>query len=285
AIVVSDLVEENGYVQAGMTMLTLQDTSSLDVTCKLHDHEMNWLWQSEPTISETSMSLASNENGSDAVDPSSLISTETHAPGLESDDEYSFPRTPATVIYEVGGTSFQWSGMLERYDGAGFDEQTRMVPCRVNIDDPDSATIYASDTSFQRPGQTTPNSVPFYSPDLMTGMFVKVLIRTSPPSPLVRLPQQSIQPGSVIWTVKDGKLKRQEISIATSNENFVIAYQQEGGLSAGDKVVISPIATPVEGTPVNEAGENMTDGDGAGADAKRKSGWGGGKRPGGWKKK
>ena len=44
-VVVSESVEQDGYVQMGSTVVTLQDTSRLDVTCKLHMHQMHWLWQ------------------------------------------------------------------------------------------------------------------------------------------------------------------------------------------------------------------------------------------------
>ena len=179
--------------------------------------------------------------------------------------------TPATVVYEIGGTPYQWSGVLNRYDGSGFDAQTRMVPCRINIDSPESATIYQP--KFQGDQETS-----VYAPDLMTGMFVKVLIRADPPTPLVRLPQQAIQPGSVIWTVNDGKLKRQEISIATSTKDYVIAYQKAGGLAAGDRVVISPLATPVEGMAVIEAGS--PEAEAAAKAAAQSSGWGG--KASGW---
>ena len=93
AIVVSDLVEQDGYVQAGVSMLALQDSSSLDVTCMLHDHEMNWLWQSEPTTSETSMSVALGDVEKDkSQDPAKLVSTEVKNPATDEADVHDFPR-------------------------------------------------------------------------------------------------------------------------------------------------------------------------------------------------
>jgi multidrug resistance efflux pump len=35
-IIVSENVEQDGYIQAGSTLITLQDSSQLDVACKLH---------------------------------------------------------------------------------------------------------------------------------------------------------------------------------------------------------------------------------------------------------
>ena len=45
AVVVVDNVEQDSYVQIGTEMLTLQESARLDVTCKLHAKQMNWLWQ------------------------------------------------------------------------------------------------------------------------------------------------------------------------------------------------------------------------------------------------
>lgn len=217
-VVVSESVEQDGYIQAGSTVISLQDSSSLDVTCKLHMRQMHWLWQGQ---SETA---------------SESVGALTQA--------YDFPDTPATVMYDLGGTTYRWKGVVDRYDGAGIDNQTRMVPCRVHVDDP--LSVAASESNGSAVGNP---------PTLMTGMFVKVRVESRPPIPLVRLPQEAIQPGNAIWTVDDGKLKRKVVSIANSTPEFVVAYQQEDGLKAGDAVVVSPLATPIEGLAVQKLSE------------------------------
>lgn len=222
-VVVNENVEQDGFVQAGSTVISLQDTSRLDVACKLYMRQMNWLWQAD-----------------------------THGQGTAPPDHdllhaYDFPDTPAEVIYQLGGTTYRWTGVVDRYDGAGLDSQTRMVPCRVHVNDPLSVQFSQQGTTVYQ------HSKP---PTLMTGMFVKVRIDARPPIPLVRLPQTAIQPGDKIWTVVDGKLKQKDILIATADENSVIAYQQVGGLQAGDAVVISPLATPMDGLPVRELGKD-----------------------------
>jgi multidrug efflux pump subunit AcrA (membrane-fusion protein) len=92
----------------------------------------------------------------------------------------------------------------------------------------------------------------------MTGMFVKVIVVAKPPIPLVRIPSPAVGPGGVVWTVKDGRLRKKLISIATTTNDQVIAYQQPGGLSAGDAIVVSPIASPVDGLEVRELPRNVT---------------------------
>ena len=220
-VVVSENVQQDGYVQSGSTVVRIQDTSQVDVTCKLHMRQLNWLWQGASGAASESTAAA-----------------------------YDFPKTPATIVYELGPTKYQWSGVVNRFDGAGIDNQTRMVPCRVNVES--KAGMVAKpvvDDSKTVSGESTA------APSLLTGMFVKVVIDAQPPIPLLRIPQRAIQPGNAVWTVADGKLKRKTVRIANSTDAFVIAYQDEAGLMAGDVVVVSPMATPVEGAEVEDIGD------------------------------
>ncbi|MCC9602149.1 hypothetical protein LOC67_16440 [Stieleria sp. JC731] len=277
-IVVTESVEQDGYVQVGGIMIVLQDTSQLDVSCKLHMRQMNWLWQGQ-----------NQDNRSGSSD------------GLNSDG-YEFPSTPATVVYQIGDRLFAWDAIVDRYEGAGIDAQTRMVPCRVHVDQPtkvvqidslhdnfateslvstnasNDQTDVASDTSSggsaESDGQDNKASVgntesinsqsaeivadgnrPLHPPTLMTGMFVKVLIHADPPIPLVRIPQEAIQPGNKVWVVEDGMLQKKSVEVATTLQSSVIAYQRSNGLVAGDEIVVSPIATPVDGMEVKKASE------------------------------
>lgn len=282
-VVVSESVEQDGYVQAGGPVVVLQDTSQLDVSCKLYMHQMHWLWQS------------------DSVDGS--------ANGYQRG--YDFPETPATVIYSLGEEDYAWRGVVDRYDGAGVDAQTRMVPCRVHVDDPTSVMKLSEMESARRaealvtkPSNSNPvsddataddapslgaeitaESANLQPPTLMTGMFVKVRIHASPPIPLVRLPHQAIQPGNAVWIVESGKLHKKSIAIANSSEHYVVAYQRSGGLRAGDLIVTSPLATPVEGMPVSTSADAVIGagrrGPPGGKPNAAAAGGAAGKRPGG----
>jgi multidrug efflux pump subunit AcrA (membrane-fusion protein) len=220
-VVIMDNVEQDSYVQLGSPLLTLQDTSQLDVTCKLHMRQMNWLWQAKL-----------NTRSDTAHDSTTTDLTEA----------YDFPETPAVVTFQLGDVSYHWQGLVNRYDGSGIDNQTRMIPCRVHVDKPLEVTVGES---------TTDSAVAFNPPTLMTGMFVKILIKAQPPIALLKIPQTAIQPGNIVWTVTDGKLKRNIAKIAHSNERWVIAHQYADGLQTGDAVVVSPLATPISGLAVN----------------------------------
>lgn len=243
-IVFLDNVEQDGYVQPGTTVVSLQDTSQLDVTCKLYMRQMNWLWQSKPAKSSS--------------DARGMVGSG------DSVRAYDFPETPAKVIYSMGDAAYQWEGVVNRFDGAGIDSQTRMVPCLVNVSNPlEVSTLAQGEQAYDA-------AVP---PTLMTGMFVKVRIDARPPIPLVRLPASAIQPGNRVWTVLDGKLRSKPVAIANSDTDTIIAYQQVDGLQAGDTLVVSPLATPMENAPVRDVDKDPP--------PKKPSGGGWGGAPGG----
>lgn len=235
-IVVSESVEQDGFVAMGNPVVRLQDTSQLDVTCKLHMRQMNWLWQGDSKASA-------------------------------NDDGYQFPSVPATVIFGIDGVEYAWNAQVDRYDGAGLDSLTRMVPCRVHVKSPTESRVLgigtsttaatteqdgesASDSSTQAAEIIAAGARDTNPPALMTGMFVKVRVHAQPPLSLMRLPQEAIQPGNSVWVVEDDRLIRRKVSIATSTSDHVIVYQRAGGLQAGDQVVVSPLAAPFDGMPV-----------------------------------
>ncbi len=57
---------------------------------------------------------------------------------------YALPQTPVSILYRIAGREdlvFQWEGHLSRYDGIGLDPQSRTVPCRITVDDPQNFLI------------------------------------------------------------------------------------------------------------------------------------------------
>ena len=283
-VVVDESAEKDGYVQAGKPVVVIQDNSQLDVACKLHMRQMHWLWQSQEqrpgksvdsaatgkesderkrTASEGADSAVSGQlpeasvGGSPATANDVLQDGGVGIEGSPSGPDvsgqtrgYKFPRAEATITFQLGGTAYEWTGVLDRYDGAGMDSKTRMVPCRIHIDDPYKVTYrsLSDPTAKTALGAEQP-------PTLMTGMFVGVQVDANPPVPLIRVPQKAIHPGDAVWIVKDGELHRHVLKIATSAVDDVIAYQEPMGLQAGDKIVVSPLAIPVDGMKVKEASQ------------------------------
>lgn len=252
-VIVDESVEQDGYVQAGSAVIIVQDNSQFDVTCKLHMRQMHWLWQSQSVSSVPSP----NKPVTDTAPANDIQVTATSSEGgVESQQViakslsssgYDFPEAKAIVTFELEGREYQWRGMLDRYDGAGIDAQTRMVPCRVHIDRPLSVALVSGGDESSHSVETVAQP-----PALMTGMFVKVQIFVAPPMPLVRVPQKAIQPGDIVWCVRDGALVSQDVRRAVVEGDDVIAYEEADGLVAGDQIVVSPLASPFDGMAVEE---------------------------------
>lgn len=210
-MIVSESVEVDSFVQPGTNMVMMEDITAAEVRCNLRMEELAWLFQQERS------------------------GTEEPAPaGPEAD--YQLPNTPVTVTYRLGDRAYHWSGMLTRYEGIGLDEKTRTVPCRVLIEEPRYHSL-PSETELAI-GQG-PRA-------LVRGMYVQVTVHVRPKSRLLRIPQQSIQPGNIVWSVRDGKLHRNELRSPHFLDEIALIAPDATGLQAGDLVVITPLAVAVE---------------------------------------
>ena len=93
----------------------------------------------------------------------------------------------------------------------------------------------------------------------MPGMFVTIEIHANPARTLLNLAETAVLPGGTVWKVvknEDGKdvlLRAPKITTAhyESKTGRIIVYRRRGVLEEGDQVVISPLASPVEGTFVH----------------------------------
>lgn len=218
-VIVSDLVEEDEYVQKGTLLFQMADISTVEVKCNLRMEDLYWIWQ-----------------------------TARSTGGMSEDERrklaYEIPsQTAVTVIYRgKDGRESQWKGVLSRYDGFGLDAQTRTMPCRVVVNDP--LRIEAKGSA----SENRPNDLPA----LFGNLFVTVRIHTEPRVKLLRIPERAVRPGNIVWKLSDGKLHIQRVQIAGHVDGNVILRADTSGLAAGDKIVVSPIAAVSEGMDIRE---------------------------------
>ncbi len=206
-----DHVEAGTYVQPGTTLVTLEDTSAVEVRLNLRMDELNWLWRQQ-----------------------SPLHVKSHPDPVSGN--YQFPETKTTVVYELGGRRFTWNGLLSRFDGVGLDERTRTVPCRVFIENPRAVGLEGSEGLVSdSPNITGP-------PALVRGMFVTVKIHAQPHANLLSLPERAIRPGNEVWIVRDGKLDRCQVQVARVTPLGVLIDADRSDLAAGDLVVTTPMA-------------------------------------------
>ncbi len=219
-VVVTEMVEEGDFVQRGQQLLTFDDTAKAEIRCNLTQSQLNWILNNSP-------GAAKIETGVDSA-------------------AYQFPRTAVTV-FESGNPSVTWKGTLERFDGNGLDERTKTIPCRVVVDQP------------------VVEVGPLRKP-LLRGTYVKCRIEISADQMVdqgkrfVHFPEIAVQPGGYVWQAKDGKLTRRSVRVvdyaepvteADGQQHAVIQLTAES-LQVGERVIISPLTLPVEGTEIND---------------------------------
>lgn len=206
--VCSDPVEVRQYVNPGMALVCIEDTSSVEVHCNLRVDDLFWLWNTA--------------GGQSDAEP------EAGKPYYEA------PPAEATVIYKVGNREVSWPGKLTRYAGQGIDEQTRTVPCMVEV---------------ANPRRTEAKQWP---PTLVRGMFVSVAFHAAPSSPILRLPAEAVHLNNEVWTLDGDKLRIHQVQVAKMLEDWVLVRADETDIKIGDELVISPLATAIDGMSVRK---------------------------------
>jgi len=111
-VIVTEHVQANAYVPKGANLVTIEDTSKVEVLVNLRLEELDWVLKQQRQLPDTT-----------------------------DRDRYVLPQTAATVILEVNGVPYSWEGVLVRYDGNGLDERNRTVPCVIEIGSPGNVTV------------------------------------------------------------------------------------------------------------------------------------------------
>lgn len=216
-IIVEDNFEQDSYLQKGTALCTIRDTSKLEIKCSLQPYQMKWLWESS--------------TGS------------TDSPRLSA---YELPETPVSVRYRLGKDVFVWAGRLTRYDGGQIDQQTRMIPCRVQVDNPMSVGRLVINEQDGTESVEPVTNVP----TLMVGMYVQVMVSVKLNTPLVRVPVSALFPGNRLWVVEEDKLQRRQVSVLVTEGKSAIVYADEQAVMPGENIVVSSLTSPFNGAKV-----------------------------------
>ena len=221
-------VEQGDYVQTGDMLLTLEDTEAVDIECSLRMDDLYWLWNSAV---DTRYPIDQPEPSQSTAGSSDTVIGNARS---NYGRVFEIPATTAHVTGEVAGQVFHWDGQLARYQGRGVNRKTRTVACRVVVNDP----IRNADDDGP--------------PTLMRGMFVDVALDAKPRIPLLFLPSRSIQPNGQVCTVHDGVLKVHSVQPAKVLEEGVLVRAESTNLKPGDRVVVTQMASPLDGIRVRE---------------------------------
>ncbi|WP_404306653.1 HlyD family secretion protein [Neorhodopirellula lusitana] len=179
-VIVSEQAELNTFVARGSPLVTMEDTSKVEVAASLRTDQLYWV-------------LNQKLNELDSL---------THADGNPVRG-YNLPATPVKVQYLLSGRddlAYQWQGELIGYDGIGLDEQTRTVPVRILVDDPQSFTVLRNGKAVNPETESATEVLRVAGPTtLVRGMFVNLRLELDPSVELVVLPGESLKPGNRIW--------------------------------------------------------------------------------------
>ncbi len=133
----------------------------------------------------------------------------------------------AEVTFKWSDNIRVWRGKVTRMTGQ-LDVATRTVPLVVEVKDPYK------------------NVVPGESPPLVPGMFVDVALEGRTYKDVVRAPRAALHRDKV-YLAKDGKLEIREVKTVMRDRDHVLVSE---GISDGDKIIVSPISTPIPGMAV-----------------------------------
>lgn len=220
-VVVTENVQQGDLVAVGSPLIVFEDTQRAEVAANLTATDLAWIRQN----------LTAGVPGKTTDEANLEIA-------------YQLPKTDVKV-FDPSEPDVVWSGFLSRFDGIGRNELTKTIPIRITIDNP----VIESPTG-PRP--------------VVRGMYVKCRLEVSAEErsnqgKLLSLPKRAIKPGGTVWGVQDLKLFRRKVQIvhefervntAGETEKMAIVRLIDDGLKPGDRVVVSPLSQPAEGTVV-----------------------------------
>lgn len=135
---------------------------------------------------------------------------------------------PCELTADFAGQRVPFEARLTRIEGS-LDPRSRLVRVVLEVQDP-----Y---------GLAAPRPVPLFS-----GSHVEASIQGRAIDNALLLPRSALGPGDVVWVAEDeGRLARREVTVAWRTRESVVVT---GGLAEGERVVVSPLANPLEGMAV-----------------------------------
>lgn len=216
-IIVDDKVEQDSFVAKGNPLVTIEDTRAAEVRTTLQMDEVTRVW-------------GGRRNGETG--------------GREAHAQLD---TPATVVFTVGDSAYEWKGVLSRQEGRGLDEKTRTLPCRVLVAEPRAVT------ALDRYGAPLPQLPAGAPQSLLRGMFVEVRIHVDSPEHLVSIPEEAQRPSGDVWVMRDGRLRVLSPRPVLVADGRVVFDSITSGLVPGDRVVTSQLSDPRDGMEIVEA--------------------------------
>ena len=138
--------------------------------------------------------------------------------------------SPARVVHDAGaGVQITRGGYVERLLSA-VDARGRMARLLIAVEDPLALGVDVASRPLP----------------LLLGSYVRVELQGQAIADAVRLPRTALVDGRAVWLVDGDELRRREVEVVWRDPKEVVVQ----GLRAGDRVMLTPLATPTEGLAV-----------------------------------
>ena len=166
-VIVNENVDLHSFVARGTTLVTIDDTSKAEVATSLRMDQLYWVLNQ-------------------AIEPAEPVQPDEDDSDARSNSRgYKLPKTQAIIEYELSGrkgVKYYWNANLLSYDGIGLNSNTRTVPVRVVVDNP-NAHVDANGNPQPVHGATA----------LVRGMYVKVKLLINPKPDWIVIPAKGLQ--------------------------------------------------------------------------------------------
>ena len=133
------------------------------------------------------------------------------------------------------------SAVRVRSQASGAEREGRILRLRGDLED--QGRLARILVSLPRPLETKPAPI-------LLGEYVRLDIEGRRLEKVVRLPRAALRENDTVWTVQNATLDIRPVAVAWRDTETVLV---EGGLEAGDLVVTSELATPIQNMPVTLA--------------------------------
>ena len=134
---------------------------------------------------------------------------------------------PVTVVAAIGRHRYRWRGRIVRAEGA-IDAGSRQLFVVTQVDDP-----YGRGSSG--------------NPPLKIGQFVTAEIEGITLHRVFVIPRETLYQDGQVFVVKDGRLKRQSVTVLWSDDRDAVIGQ---GVQEGDTLVLTAVGGSITGTRV-----------------------------------
>ena len=140
------------------------------------------------------------------------------------------PAGPVVRLHaEFAGAEHTWTGRIERTEGE-IDPDSRMVHAVARVENP-----YAADESGR--------------PPLAVGLFVRAEIEGREFGEVFVLPRGALHGGDRVWLADpEDRLRERRVEVLRRDRRRVVV---SSGLHGGERVVVSPLEAPVDGSRVD----------------------------------